>query len=148
MPHTLDSWRSLLEDPGAAADRGLGTFFTEGYPALSRVESTRRYRRLTEVFEQTTGASELRVARAPGRINLIGEHTDYNGLPVLPVAIDRDIAALFVPDESGQIHLANTDPAFPPPILPPRGVHPARPARGLVQLLQGRDPRAPAYPGP
>ena len=41
--------------------------------------------------EQFGGEPDL-VASAPGRINLIGEHTDYNGGFVLPCAIDRRIA--------------------------------------------------------
>lgn len=42
-------------------------------------------------FESSFGRSPLMTAWAPGRVNLIGEHTDYNGGAVLPAAIDRRI---------------------------------------------------------
>jgi len=41
-------------------------------------------------FEAFGGAPDILV-RAPGRVNLIGEHTDYNDGFVLPVAIDREV---------------------------------------------------------
>jgi galactokinase len=42
-------------------------------------------------FEQIFKSTPQLVVRAPGRINLIGEHTDYNGGFVLPAAIDKAI---------------------------------------------------------
>lgn len=44
---------------------------------------------VVEVFRQKFGAAPDFIARAPGRVNLLGEHVDYNDGFVLPAAIDR-----------------------------------------------------------
>jgi galactokinase len=49
-------------------------------------------RRARELFRRTYGGDPALVATAPGRVNLIGEHVDYNGGAVLPFAIDRRTA--------------------------------------------------------
>jgi galactokinase len=49
---------------------------------------------LAREFERRFGSRPEAGARAPGRVNLIGEHTDYNEGLVLPCAIDRDTLAL------------------------------------------------------
>ena len=45
--------------------------------------------RVTDEFQQRYGTPPTSIVRAPGRVNLIGEHTDYNAGFVLPMAIDR-----------------------------------------------------------
>src|SRR5258708_30119017 len=39
------------------------------------------------MFRRTCGVAPEAAASGPGRVNLLGEHTDYNGGPVLPMAI-------------------------------------------------------------
>lgn len=46
---------------------------------------------LTQLFVERFGQPPEILAQAPGRVNLIGEHTDYNGGFVLPVAIEHQI---------------------------------------------------------
>jgi galactokinase len=66
-------------------------------------------------FERQFGApSSAHLARAPGRVNLIGEHTDYNGLPVFPMAIQRDIAILFRARDDERVRLCNVDERYAP----------------------------------
>jgi len=50
-------------------------------------------------------AGDIRVVHAPGRVNLIGEHTDYNEGYVLPVAIDLGIAIALAPTDDGIVSL-------------------------------------------
>jgi galactokinase len=54
---------------------------------------------------------ELRWLRAPGRVNLIGDHTDYNDGFVLPLAIDRDCLVAFAPREDERVRVRSLDVA-------------------------------------
>ena len=50
--------------------------------------------------------------KTPGRVNLIGEHTDYNMGPVLPCAIDREIVFCIRENHSNEINATNVNPNF------------------------------------
>src|SRR3954470_4584029 len=59
-----------------------------------------RTEELRTAFERAFGAPPELVVRSPGRVNLIGEHTDYNDGFTLPVALDlgTDVAVRRRPD--------------------------------------------------
>lgn len=69
-----------------------------------------RYSRLIAKFQSTFGRAPEFICRSPGRVNLIGEHIDYSGFSVLPMAIDRDMV-MAVSCQPGESRLANSNDA-------------------------------------
>ena len=63
---------------------------------------------LTGLFEATFGGAPAGIWAAPGRVNLIGEHTDYNEGFVLPFAIDKRAATAVRPRGDSTVRLLST----------------------------------------
>ncbi len=65
---------------------------------------------MKQAFTDKYGAgSAIRVFRAPGRVNLIGEHIDYNGGYVLPAALEFGTALAVRANTDGMIRLASVN---------------------------------------
>ena len=62
-----------------------------------------------ERFAQVHGARATHLVVAPGRVNLVGEHIDYNLLPVLPMAIDRAVVVAVRARDDARVRAANLD---------------------------------------
>ena len=64
---------------------------------------------LREHFAAAFGSAPQFVVHAPGRINLLGEHVDYNDGAVLPAAIDRAVHLAVAPQPGGLVTLSALD---------------------------------------
>src|SRR6266550_173403 len=60
------------------------------------------------LYRATFGVAPRAAASAPGRVNLIGEHTDYNGGPVLPVACAVRTVVAVGPADLGVLEMVST----------------------------------------
>lgn len=65
--------------------------------------------RLSTIYRETFGYFPAHIARAPGRVNLLGEHVDYNDGFVLPAAIDRATYIAFSPTNARHSTLVAVD---------------------------------------
>ncbi len=97
-------------------------------------------------FERYFGRPPERLYRAPGRVNLIGEHTDYNDGFVLPMAIDRAVwlAAAPRPDRlvrTRAITLGRQDEFMLDNLRPDPNTHWANYVRGVFGALEQRGHR-------
>lgn len=64
---------------------------------------------LTRQFQSHFNAKPQIIVRAPGRVNLIGEHTDYNDGFVLPMAIDREVRLALRPRSDKTVRIFSLD---------------------------------------
>jgi galactokinase len=64
---------------------------------------------VVEQLRHDIGSTSIRIFRAPGRVNLMGEHTDYNDGFVMPVALEFYTYVAIGPRKDRQIHLRSLD---------------------------------------
>jgi galactokinase len=110
-----------------------------------------RYTAAIAAFGQHFGGDgPLFLVRAPGRVNVIGEHTDYNHGFVLPAALDKDVLLVARPRTDHEVRLVNIEAAFPPVTFTLSRTIPSAPrgdwgnyARGAAQMIAQKLPVLP-----
>ncbi|KAM8783836.1 N-acetylgalactosamine kinase isoform 2-T2 [Rhynchonycteris naso] len=83
-------------------------------PATCRVQLAENPRllKLREIFKSKFGSIPKFYVRAPGRVNIIGEHIDYCGYAVLPMAVEQDMLIAVEPVKTHTLQLANTNSLY------------------------------------
>lgn len=87
------------------------------------------------LFKRHFGRTPAEVVRAPGRLELLGNHTDYNEGLVLSLAVDKYIHVAAAPRSDGKIELISS--AFPQPEIFPANEFKKNPAAPWADYVKG-----------
>ncbi|MCE7081380.1 galactokinase [Streptomyces sp. ST2-7A] len=116
--------------PGADADAASAAASADD----ARASDAARAGDTARLFERIFGAEPTGVWAAPGRVNLIGEHTDYNDGFVMPLALPHTTTVAAAPRGDGVLALYSADVPGPVAVLP------------LEDLVPGAVPGWTGYP--
>lgn len=102
--------------------------------------------RVTQFFQEKFGQSPAQTVQAPGRVELLGNHTDYNQGLIMALAVDKHITQAVAPRSDDRVELVST--AFPERVeFPLNRIQPdpaapwANYVKGLLIQLQQRGVR-------
>jgi len=110
---SAEDWEVALSTDDPLLLRSLGAHYGDASGCLAAKRGL--FLDLVREFARRFGGERpLRIARAPGRINLMGRHIDHRGGHVNVVAIDREILVASAPRPDDLLVLANLDPRFEP----------------------------------
>ncbi len=100
--------------PGAGAGirKGEKTMVLPGKDTLERIygesqESGARYASLAERYKEIFGSEEMEFFTAPGRTEIIGNHTDHNGGKIIAASIDMDTIGAAYPNGTNVIQIVS-----------------------------------------
>lgn len=84
----------------------------DNYPPTHELPDTNEIQALTEHFEEKYNCSPDFYVRVPGRVNLIGEHVDYCGYSVCPMAVQQHILVALKLSEDSVVKISNVNEKY------------------------------------
>lgn len=105
-------FRGSFPDPGAVLELNGNPVRRLMNPNFMSLQLNEKPAQQTaQLFKEKFGHAPVHLVKAPGRLELIGNHTDYNGGLVMSVAVDKYILMASAPRTDGKIELVSS--AFP-----------------------------------
>lgn len=80
---------------------------------VKNIPSDPRITNISGLFEENFGHKPCYIVRVPGRVNIIGEHIDYCGYPVLPMALEQDILMAVGKINEPELKIRNINSKYP-----------------------------------